>query len=97
MAKKYVAKQIYIEAMQWDGSRHSISDICLWANKVDTEDGESWVSYTYTTDSDVNDILVNGLGGYEQVFVDYWVVKNLEDGSFTVCDPDIFDEAFEEA
>lgn len=91
---KFRKKPIQIEAMQWDGSRASIVDICGWAN--DPADDEATIQFTYSGADDVHDVTIATLEGYLTVSPHDFVIRGVA-GEYYPCKPDIFAATYEAA
>lgn len=89
----YRKKPVVIEAVQWDGSRDSIEQIALWVNK-DTIETDPCLSYVFTNETDVEDVIIWTLEGDLNVSPDDWIIKGVKN-EFYPCKPDIFEATYE--
>lgn len=87
-------KPIVIQAMQWDGSRESIEELCKWVNK-DAIETDPFLSYIFINDEDVKDVRIWTLEGDLEVSKDDWIIKGVNKGEFYPCKPDIFEATYE--
>jgi hypothetical protein len=92
-AARFRKKPVVIDAMQWDGSRASISECCEWVNEGQEE---PVLSYLFYGDDDVFDVQIDTLEGPHGVSPGDWIIRGVK-GEFYACKPEIFDMTYEPA
>lgn len=90
---KFRKKPVIIEARQWDGTRSSVEDISRWVNDFSHE-AEPIMSYIFTDEKDVQDVLIWTLEGDHKVSPHDWIIKGVKN-EFYPCKPDIFEQTYE--
>jgi urease accessory protein UreH len=85
---KYRKKPVVIEAMHFDGSADSATEIEMWA------DGDVFMASIATGEHNRHTLVIETLEGQMQAVKGDWIIKGIK-GEFYPCKPDIFDATYE--
>ena len=83
MIKKYKKKLVVIEAVQYDGTHESFSEIQEFCNTIEV------------TAYNDKKLKIPTLEGFHDASINDWIIKGIK-GEFYPCKPDIFEEIYEE-
>ena len=83
MIKKFKKKPIVIEAIQYDGTMESFSQIQEWCNTIEV------------TAYNDRKLRIPTLKGCHDASIGDWIIKGVK-GEFYPCKPDIFQETYDE-
>lgn len=93
---KYRKKPVVIDAMLFDGSVPSASEICRWANANDLLDEDPTITFLVQDGAPTvaHDMVIETLEGPMRASAGDYIIRGVK-GEFYPCKPDIFEATYE--